>query len=189
MTISNRISIALVASFLAMASALHMPRDVFVDHLSCGGAILAVTFALFCRGWVGGGDAKLAAATAVWLGWAQVLNYGLVASAFGGVLTGAILAARRWPLPHWLARHRWVARLHEQGSGVPYGIALAAAGLFVYPDTQIWLRVMRGLIPLRPARRDRSNCTYSINLNLTFGCLNDGRASRLGGASAGMSKP
>src|ERR1035437_2163047 len=82
MTISNRISIMLVASFLAMALALHMRWEDFADHLSCGIVILAVTFSLYCRGWVGGGDAKLAAATAVWFGWAHVMDYGLVASAF-----------------------------------------------------------------------------------------------------------
>jgi prepilin peptidase CpaA len=142
MTISNRISIALVACFLAMALALRMPWGELAGHLSCGVAILAITFALYCRGWVGGGDAKLAAATAVWLGWAHVMDYGLVASAFGGVLTFAILLLRRWPLPQWLARRQWLVRLHEHGSGVPYGIALAAAGLFIYPDTQIWLRVI-----------------------------------------------
>jgi len=70
------------------------------------------------------------------------MDYGLVASAFGGILTLSILLLRRWPLPQWLARRQWVARLHENGSGVPYGIALAAAGLFIYPDTQIWLRVI-----------------------------------------------
>lgn len=142
MTISNRISIALVVSFLAMALALHTSWDVFAEHLSCGAAILAITFTLYCRGWVGGGDAKLAAATAVWLGWAHVLNYGVVASALGGVLTLSILVLRRWPLPLWLARRQWLARLHDRASGVPYGIALAAAGLFIYPDTQIWLRVI-----------------------------------------------
>jgi prepilin peptidase CpaA len=143
MTISNRISIILVVSFLALGLALRLPWEVLAENLACGGAILAVTFALYCRGWIGGGDAKLAAATAVWLGWAHVLDYGLVTSVFGGILTFVILMVRRWPLPQWLARQQWLARLHEQGVGVPYGIALAAAGLFIYPDTQIWLQVIR----------------------------------------------
>jgi len=30
-------------------------------------------------------------------------------------------------------------RLHDDKSGIPYGIALAAAGLIVYPSTRIWL--------------------------------------------------
>jgi prepilin peptidase CpaA len=29
----------------------------------------------------------------------------------------------------------WLTRLHSEKEGVPYGIALAAAGLLVYPDT------------------------------------------------------
>ena len=38
-------------------------------------AVLVVTFMFFARGWIGGGDAKLAAATALWLGFDQLLNY------------------------------------------------------------------------------------------------------------------
>ena len=35
----------------------------------------------------------------------------------------------------FMARQEWIARLHEKGAGVPYGVALAAAALFVYPQT------------------------------------------------------
>ena len=119
MTISNRISIALVAGFLAMALALQMPWETVAAQLACGALILAITFVLFWRGWLGGGDAKLAAATAVWLGWAHVLDYGLVVSVFGGALTLAILFVRRWPLPLWLARRDWAARLHDHGPAFP----------------------------------------------------------------------
>ena len=34
-----------------------------------------------------------------------------------------------------LAGQGWIVRLHDAKEGVPYGIALAAAGLLVYPDT------------------------------------------------------
>ncbi len=93
-------------------------------------------------GWVGGGDAKLAAATALWLGWDHVLDYGLAASVIGGLLTLALLQARRWPLPQWAFRQEWIARLHDQATGIPYGIALAIAGLLVYPDTAVWLHAI-----------------------------------------------
>jgi prepilin peptidase CpaA len=53
----------------------------------------------------------------------------------GGVLTLVLLALRQWPLPSLLARQPWIARLHAMNSGIPYGIALAIAGLVVYPDT------------------------------------------------------
>jgi prepilin peptidase CpaA len=33
----------------------------------------------------------------------------------------------------------WIRRLHEPDTGIPYGIALASAGLFLYPESAIWL--------------------------------------------------
>lgn len=142
MTISNRISIVLVVGFLALAFAVGLPLEEIAFSLSCGLAVLMITFSLFCVGWIGGGDAKLAAATAVWLGWGQVLDYGLVASAFGGVLTLVLIQIRRWPMPEFLLKQTWFARLYDTKSGIPYGIALAAAGLVIYPHTPVWLRAV-----------------------------------------------
>ena len=42
-------------------------------------------------------------------------------------------------MPPQLATTDWLARLHKKDNGVPYGIALAAAGLLLYPETAIWL--------------------------------------------------
>ncbi len=144
MTIPNRVCVALVLGYLALAAALGLPLATIAIDLSCALAVLVLTFALFSMGWIGGGDAKLAAATALWLGWALMLDYGLIASLLGGVLTLALLMSRRAPLPAWAARLDWVARLHHPKTGVPYGIALAAAGLALYPQTQIW-RAAAGL--------------------------------------------
>jgi prepilin peptidase CpaA len=144
MTISNRVSLALVAGFLALAWGIGMPAAHVALNLSCGLAVLVLTFGFFAFGWIGGGDAKLAAATAVWLGWANLLDYGLFASLLGGGLTLAIIQMRKTPMPRWALAEGWVARLHERDSGVPYGIALAAAGLIVYPQTQLWTAVAFG---------------------------------------------
>src|SRR5947209_7543688 len=139
MTISNRISIALVVGFALVAAALHMPLDVIGWHIGCGLAVLAGTFVLFAMGWVGGGDAKLAAATALWLGFEHLADYGLVAALIGGALTLTILQLRKLPMPRWAIEREWIARLHESDNGIPYGIALAIAGVLVYPDTSIWV--------------------------------------------------
>jgi prepilin peptidase CpaA len=138
MTIPNRLCAALVAGYFVLAFGLGLPIRTIGVNLSCGLGVLALTFAMFSRGWIGGGDAKLAAATALWLGWTPLLDYGLAASLFGGALTFAIIFGRKLVLPPALARFEWIARLHHPKSGVPYGIALAVAGLFVYPQTQIW---------------------------------------------------
>jgi prepilin peptidase CpaA len=139
MTISNLISIALLVSFFALAIAFGLPLDEIGAHVACGFCLLALTFLFFARGWIGGGDAKLAAAIALWLGFDHLIDFGLYAALMGGALTLAILTLRRWPLPSFLQAREWIARLHERGNGVPYGIALAAAGLILYPDTAIWL--------------------------------------------------
>jgi prepilin peptidase CpaA len=139
MTISNRISLGLLAGFLAVGFASGMSLHDIGMHLSCGAAVLVGTFTLFAFGWIGGGDAKLAAATAIWLGWEHLADYGVISAALGGFLTLGILYLRKWPLPNWLMDRAWIARLHDKTSGVPYGIALAGAGLFVYPETRIWL--------------------------------------------------
>jgi prepilin peptidase CpaA len=139
MTISNRVSLALVAGFAVMAFVIGMNSHAILSHLGAAAAVLAVTFTFFARGWIGGGDAKLAAATALWLGFDQLMNYLLYASLFGGVLTFLVLRFRFLPLPAALAGQDWAQRLHRMDAGVPYGIALAASALLVYPET-IWMQ-------------------------------------------------
>jgi prepilin peptidase CpaA len=138
MTISNRVSLILVGGFFALAIAGGMGVTDVLSHLGAACIVLAVAFAFFTRGWIGGGDAKLAAATALWFGFDHLLVYVIYASLFGGALTLALLQFRMAPLPGWLAGQQWVQRLHSRDGGVPYGIALAAAALAVYPDTQ-WM--------------------------------------------------
>ena len=138
MTIPNRLCLALAIAYFAVAAAAGTPMMTLALHLSGGAAVLVLTFALFSFGWIGGGDAKLAAATAMWLGWDSLSDYGLSAAIYGGVLTLAILLARKMSLPSWMSSQTWIARLHDAKSGIPYGIALAAAGIMVYPQTQLW---------------------------------------------------
>lgn len=138
LTIPNRICLSLALGYLTLATLLRIPAADMLLNISCALAILAIAFVMFALGWVGGGDAKLAAATALWLGWSSMLDYGVTAAIYGGILTLIILGARALPLPAALARLAWVARLHDGKTGVPYGIALAAAGLIQYPASRIW---------------------------------------------------
>src|SRR5215216_6694040 len=135
MTISNRLSLVLVAGFFALAGISGIGLLEAGSHVAAAGAVLLVAFGLFVRGWIGGGDAKLAAATALWLGFDHLLPYLIYASLFGGALTLLLLQFRTWPLPRQLSGARWVERLHDRDGGVPYGIALAVAALVVYPAT------------------------------------------------------
>lgn len=140
MTISNRVSLILAGGFFALALFAGMSGTEILLHLGAGGVVLLLAFGLFARGWIGGGDAKLAAATALWLGFDHLLPYLLYASLLGGALSVGLIWFRMAPLPDWLARHDWAQRLHGKDAGVPYGIALAAAALAIYPQTP-WMAI------------------------------------------------
>lgn len=138
MTIPNRVSLLLVAGFIAFAALVGLPLKSIGWHLAAGGLVLIVTFSMFAFGWIGGGDAKLAAATGVWCGFSTLMEYSLISAVLGGVLTLALLFGRTFMLPAFARRHAWIVRLHDKTTGIPYGIALAAAGLLIFPETMIW---------------------------------------------------
>lgn len=140
MTIPNRISLLLVAGFFALAPFVGLSAEQIMWHAATGAAMLALSFLMFWRGWIGGGDAKIFSAIALWLGFAQLGQFVGYAAVAGGLLTVFLLGFRRIPLPLMLTRVDWVMRLHNQQTGVPYGIALAVAALMIYPSTP-WMTV------------------------------------------------
>ena len=141
MTIANRVSLILVGGFVLLALLTGMSAHDMLVHVGVAAAVLVAAFLCFTRGWIGGGDAKLAAATALWLGLSHLFDYLVYASILGGALTLLIVQFRTLPLPQVLVGKDWAERLHRQGGGVPYGIALAAAALLVYPQTE-WMTAL-----------------------------------------------
>jgi prepilin peptidase CpaA len=143
MTIPNRVSLIMLGGFVLLAVTTGMSLEQFAIHVGAGLLVLAIAFAFFARGWIGGGDAKLAAATALWFGFEHLMEYLVYGSIFGGVLTLLLLQYRALPLPGILIGRTWAERLHEPKGGVPYGIALAAAAMVVYPSTP-WMQSITG---------------------------------------------
>jgi len=139
MKIANWLVLALVAAYFVMAFTAGIPLDQIGMSVAAAAIVLAIAFAFFAFGWIGGGDAKLVAATTLWVGLGMMFQYLIYAALLGGGLTLLILALRRYPLPSALQKQRWLDRLHDSKSGVPYGITLAIAALLVYPETAIFL--------------------------------------------------
>ncbi|MBE7183155.1 MAG: prepilin peptidase [Methylobacterium mesophilicum] len=138
MTIRNRVSMILIASFALIAPLAGMDWSVYAMHWAAGLAVLLVTFALFAMGAMGGGDAKLMSATALWMGLGPALvNYVLVASVLGGVLTLAILLLRASPRFILSGTERLLPHLADKKTGIPYGIALGAAGLLSMTESDL----------------------------------------------------
>lgn len=141
MTISNRVSLALIAGFIVLAVLGGMGLHEMAMHFAAGAAVLVVAFGCFAMGWMGGGDAKVISCVALWFGFDHLLDYLVYASLFGGALTLLLLYFRQWPLPYPLSGQAWLNRLHDRQTGIPYGIALALGALMIYPETQ-WIRAI-----------------------------------------------
>jgi prepilin peptidase CpaA len=142
-TIPNIIPAAMMLLFMAfviivLLSGQNMSWSETGLHLLGGSIGLIAGMGLFAAGWIGGGDAKLFAAASLWLGWDALLDYALMASILGGILTLALLAFRLIPLPSFVVKQEWLARLSDHKAGVPYGVALALAALFVLPQTYVF---------------------------------------------------
>jgi prepilin peptidase CpaA len=135
MTIPNRISLFLIAAFVVLAPAVGLTPVQIAWHVASGMMMLTIGIFMFSQGWVGGGDAKMTAAVALWMGFDFLGEFALLSVIAGGVLSFALLAFRMAPLPMILVRQDWIAHLHHPRTGVPYGIALAAAALIIYPST------------------------------------------------------
>jgi prepilin peptidase CpaA len=118
-TISNRLN--LVIALLAPLAWWEMGLSLYPDiawQIGAALIVFAVFFALFAVGGIGGGDVKMVAAMALWLPAAMVLPAMMVMAYIGGGIALAMLIHRKW-------------RKIQGVSEVPYGVAIAAAGLWV----------------------------------------------------------
>jgi prepilin peptidase CpaA len=104
-----------------------------------GAALLAAGVALFAFGWIGGGDAKLMAAAALWMGWPAVVPFLLFTAVAGGVLALALIGGKTLNRYYPLARPGWALRLLAPESAVPYGLAIAIGALAAFPQSPLLL--------------------------------------------------
>lgn len=138
MKIRNWLVLALGGGWLLLAPLAGFTPTELGWSIATAGLVFAFTFTFFALGWIGGGDAKLAAVTALWFEPGQALLYFVYASLLGGLLTLAILQLRSRMLPAVFYRMPFIAQLQDRKAGIPYGAAMAPAALIVFPDT-LWL--------------------------------------------------
>jgi prepilin peptidase CpaA len=138
MRIPNAISLALIAGFVVTAIAAGLPLTDIGWHFAVGAAALLATFGLFQFRILGGGDAKLLAAGSLWMGPASVLPFLFMVAMFGAALSVIILIYRRLVPLKAEGVPGWAFRLHQPGTGIPYGIAIAIGALVVFPSTAIF---------------------------------------------------
>lgn len=139
MTIPNWISLAVIAGFVIVTPFVWAGWDVFSTHLLVGLAFFAAGFAMFAFGWLGGGDAKLMAATALWWQWDDAIIYIFYTTMLGGVLALLLVFGRKF-IPTKVLTAQWAHHLFRDEKKMPYGLALAGGALLTLPKSDIFLR-------------------------------------------------
>ena len=134
--IPNRISIAIVALFPAYALAAGLTPSEIGAAALCAAGLFALGVVLFARGWIGGGDAKLLAATALWAGGARLADFVVITTLAGAALALLLYVPRR--LSAYLPALVWLevpvgagAAARPAPAQLPYGIAIAAGGVYL----------------------------------------------------------
>lgn len=121
--IPNPVVVALLAGFAALAFAT--PMGDLTERLLLAGLVAGIGFTLFAHDVLGAGDAKLAGALTLWLDPAQVPAFMLICAGIAGALTLAATLAARAPA------------LRSATDALPYGVALAGAGLLLQPFSSL----------------------------------------------------
>lgn len=138
MTIANRVSLILIAVFTVAAPLTGMEWGTFGWHFAAAALVLCVTFGMFAMGGMGGGDAKLIAATSLWMGFSiHLMQYLVYAALIGGLLTVLLIIYRGSPLSTFTGGNLFLRHFADTKAGVPYGVALGISGLLVYPSTPL----------------------------------------------------
>jgi len=126
--IPNAVIAALLIGFTALAIVTPLP-DLLL-RLLLAAAVTALGFSLFAENVVGAGDAKLAGVLMLWTEPAQLPLFVLSCGLIGGVLTLAALAMHR-------PAERLVDTISVPRQTIPYGVALAGAGLLLRPISSL----------------------------------------------------
>lgn len=139
--IPNWVSLALLAAFIPTALlglAAGASLSTLGLHLAVGATALVAGVVMWSLRWIGGGDAKLFAAAALWIGWPAAGVYLAVTGLAGGALAVLLLQMRAPILRRYvLAGPVWFTRLAEPGESVPYGVAIAAGALVAFPTSTL----------------------------------------------------
>jgi len=145
MTIPNRISLILTASFLVLAPLSGLGLEAIGMHVAAAAIVFSACFALFAFNVMGGGDAKLLSATALWFGLNQSLAFLMTDVAMiGGLVTLLILMVRAQSNTI-LAIGLPVPNSVLFAKKIPYGIAIAIGGFMAFPSSPLFLTTLESL--------------------------------------------
>ena len=142
--IPNWVSIILICAYPVAGMAVGASPRVIAEGLLIGAGALTIGFALYAGRIVGGGDAKLLAAIAPWMGAKAIGVFLFYTAMLGLVVTIVVAVFRKFPSLPVYTHAPWLAELHERKKDIPYGVALGAGGLLSFSQTAFFQLVFGG---------------------------------------------
>jgi len=137
-TITNRTNLIMAAGFIPFGLLVHLSPAAFGWHLGVGLLVLIIGMVLFSFRLFGGGDAKLIAAAALWLGKDASLSFLFYTALCGGALALILITLRKFIGVYAPRFPRWLAALMEAKAGVPYGVAICAGAFLAVPFSDVY---------------------------------------------------
>ncbi len=132
--VPNWVSVGIALAFVGLALGAGMATIQLASHVAAGLAVLVAGWVLFAVGVFGGADAKILAAGAVWVGWPGLTEYIFAVALAGGALALMLAVWRKVGLPRGWQGRAWIERLHRRDGSLPYCVAIAAAGIWMFPS-------------------------------------------------------
>jgi len=131
MKIPNILVLLMTGSFI-ISGAILLPFDVFLWRLLGGFIVLVVGFTLFSLGGIGGGDAKFAAAMALFVNHAHIASFLLEVSMFAllGVILHKIVGKLGFMNPITDNWESWRIEKTSKKKNFPLGLGMSAALIF-----------------------------------------------------------
>jgi prepilin peptidase CpaA len=136
--IPNWVSAVLFCSYFAAGLGLGAEPAALLEGFLFACAALVVGFGLFAARILGGGDAKLLAAIAPWIGPAALAPFIINMAVAGGAFSIALIAFRKAPALPVYAQAPWLLRLHQRPKDIPYAVAICAGGLLSFSQTPLF---------------------------------------------------
>lgn len=135
LTIPNWINTLIALSVIPFVLLSGMPVEVFAWHVAAGVASFMVGYYLFASHLIGGGDAKMLGACGLWVGWSELFQFGFYTAVAGGLLAIAVSGWTRLANRSETGMTAWMKNFHGGSPQLPYGIAIAAGGVVIFPAT------------------------------------------------------
>jgi prepilin peptidase CpaA len=138
LTIPNRYVIAVALAFIpAFFAFLFFGQETnyfsgVINHFGAAAVTFLVTFILFLTRIIGGGDAKLVTAYALWVGFSGLMPFLFYMAVTGGLMGLATLALNRWKTLDNPAPGTWIAAAQAGKKDVPYGVAIFTGALIAF---------------------------------------------------------